>query len=561
MQILYGSNAGTCESLAQSLASTAAGHGYAPKVVPLDAAISKVQKDQPIVIISPSYEGEPPDNAVHFVEWLKSLQGNKLEGVKYAVFGCGNHDWATTFHKIPNLVDKLLAHNGATRIAEKGLSDVSNNHVLDDFDRWQEDSLWPGISSAFGHQNDTTTQSHYGLDVEFHDSNRVSDLRQDVSEAVVISTKLLTAPGESEKRHLELQLPSSMTYAAGDYLAVLPMNPSTLVKPIMAHFGLAWDSILEIKEGQHTALPQGRALSVFNLLSSYVELNQPVTQKQIATLAACTTDESTRQALSSLTREDVSEKRISIFDLLEKHSQIHLPFPTYINLLPPLRIRQYSISSSPLHSPHTCTLTYGILSSPSLSDPSHQYHGTASTYLSEISPGDKVFVAVRPSHQAFHPPLDVGNVPIIMICAGTGVSPFRAFVQQRAEQISAGRTVAPALLFIGCRHLERDALYLDEFNGWEEKGAVQVKRAASKTPEQSQGCKYVQHLLWKERESVRGLWEKGAMIYVCGSGKMSEEVNEVLERVWVEKTGKSEEDAREWLRGIRNERFASDVFD
>ena len=560
MQILYGSNAGTCESLAQSLASTAAGHGYAPKVCSLDEAIGKVPKDQAVIIIIPSYEGEPPDNAVHFIEWLKNLQGNELEGVKYTVFGCGNHDWTTTFHKIPNLVDDLFALKGATRIAGKGLSDVANNHVFDDFDRWQEDSLWPGITSAFGHRGETTAESH-GLEVEFHDSNRVNDLRQDVSEAIVISTRLLTAPGVSEKRHLELQLPSNMTYTAGDYLAVLPINPSILVKSIMARFGLAWDSTVEIKQGQHTSLPQGRAITVFNLLSSYVELKQPATQKQLATLAACTTDESTQHAIQSLTLEEISNKRISIFDLLLKYPQLHLPFPTYLNLLPPLRIRQYSISSSPLQSPHTCTLTYSVLSSPSLSIPSQQYLGTASNYLSELSPGDKIHVGVRPSHQAFHPPLDVENIPTIIICAGTGIAPFRAFVQQRAEQISAGRTVAPALLLNGCRDLEKDALYLDEFGEWEEKGAVSVQRVASRSPEEHEGCKYVQHLVWRERESLSELWSKGARIYVCGSGKMAEEVDGVLVRIWMEKTGKGEEEAREWLRGIRNERFASDVFD
>lgn len=120
---------------------------------------------------------------------------------------------------------------------------------------------------------------------------------------------------------------------------------------------------------------------------------------------------------------------------------------------------------------------------------------------------------MRPNHQAFHPPLDVENIPIIMICAGTGVAPFRAFVQQRTEQrteqVSASRAVATALLTIGCRHLEKDALYLAEFNEWEAQGAVQVKRAASKSPDENEGCRNVQYLLWRERESVRELWGKG----------------------------------------------------
>ena len=90
MSILYGSNAGTCEALAASLAGTASSHGYSPKVIPLDNATGTLPKDQPVIVITSSYEGEPPDNAAHFVEWLKSLQKNDLQGVRYAVFGCGH---------------------------------------------------------------------------------------------------------------------------------------------------------------------------------------------------------------------------------------------------------------------------------------------------------------------------------------------------------------------------------------------------------------------------------------------------------------------------------------
>lgn len=91
MTILYGSNAGTCESLAQTLARTASSHGFHAQVDPLDTAVGKIPKDQPVVLISSSYEGQPPDNAAHFVEWLQKLEGgSSLKGVKFAVYGCGN---------------------------------------------------------------------------------------------------------------------------------------------------------------------------------------------------------------------------------------------------------------------------------------------------------------------------------------------------------------------------------------------------------------------------------------------------------------------------------------
>jgi cytochrome P450/NADPH-cytochrome P450 reductase len=99
MTILYGSNAGTCEALAQNLARVASGRGYHAQVDPLDSGVGKVPKDQPVVMICSSYEGQPPDNAAHFVEWLQNLGGNALMGVKYAVYGCGNREYPITVSK------------------------------------------------------------------------------------------------------------------------------------------------------------------------------------------------------------------------------------------------------------------------------------------------------------------------------------------------------------------------------------------------------------------------------------------------------------------------------
>ena len=90
MTVLFGSNAGTCEALASALANTASGHGFRPQMIPLNDATDKLPTDQPVLIVTASYEGEPPDNAARFVEWLQGLNGDELKGVKYAVFGCGN---------------------------------------------------------------------------------------------------------------------------------------------------------------------------------------------------------------------------------------------------------------------------------------------------------------------------------------------------------------------------------------------------------------------------------------------------------------------------------------
>ena len=233
-------------------------------------------------------------------------------------------------------------------------------------------------------------------------------------------------------------------------------------------------------------------------------------------------------------------------------------------MLPPMRVRQYSISSSPLHDQTSLTLTYGVLDQ-EVGFSGKRYLGTASNYLSELRKGDRVHVSVRPSHQSFHPPLDIQNVPVLMVCAGSGLAPFRGFVQERAEQLKAGRKLAPALLFVGCRSATKDTLYADEFKEWMAAGAIDVRYAFSKEPGNSEGCKYVQDRLWKDREDAEELWDKGARIFVCGNRAVGDAIKEVIIKSYLDRTekkklGRTPDDAEEWFKGIRNERFASDVF-
>ena len=123
MTILYGSNTGTCMSLAQKLSIDARGHGYQATVMDMDAAVDFVPKEQPVVVITASYEGQPPDNADHFLTWLERLQDKEaLSDVQFAVFGCGHSDWANTYQRIPTLCDETMARHGGKRIVGRGLS-------------------------------------------------------------------------------------------------------------------------------------------------------------------------------------------------------------------------------------------------------------------------------------------------------------------------------------------------------------------------------------------------------------------------------------------------------
>lgn len=186
--------------------------------------------------------------------------------------------------------------------------------------------------------------------------------------------------------------------------------------------------------------------------------------------------------------------------------------------------------------------------------------------MAKLDVGQKVHVSVRAS-TVFHLPSDAESTPIIGIAAGSGLAPFRGFIQERAAMIAAGRKVAPALLFFGCRSPKSDDLYAEEFAYWEEMGAVQVRRAYSREPDQSEDCKYVQDRMRHDRKDIYKLWDQGARIYVCGSHKISKGIEDVCIDMIKESGGQklqrivTDEEARVLLNKLQNERYMTDVFD
>ncbi|KAM5348455.1 hypothetical protein ACJ41O_008279 [Fusarium nematophilum] len=568
--IYYGSNSGTCEALAQRLASDAPGHGFrATDIGPLDQAKQNLPEDRPVVVITASYEGQPPSNAAHFVKWMEGLSGTELEKVSYAVFACGHHDWVDTFHRIPKLVDSTLEKRGGARLAPMGSADAATSDMFSDFEAWEDDVLWPALKEKYGTSDvSNAAGSQGGLLVEVSNPRKAT-LRQDVEEALVVSTKTLTKSGPP-KKHIEIQLPTGMTYKAGDYLAILPLNPKTTVARVFRRFQLAWDSFLKIQSGGPTTLPTNTTISAFDVFSAYTELSQPATKRNILSMAEATEDKLTIQELEDLAgdayQEQISAKKVSVLDLLEKYPSVALPLSSYLAMLPPMRVRQYSISSSPLANPSRLTLTYSLLDEPSLSGQG-RHVGVATNFLSGLSSGEKLHVSVRPSTAAFHLPSDAENTPIICIAAGSGLAPFRGFIQERAAMLAAGRNLAPAMFFFGCRNPDVDDLYAEELERWEKMGAVDVRRAYSRATEKSEGCKYVQDRLYHDREDVFKLWNRGAKAYICGTRVVGKAVEDVCVRLAVEWSEEnlgresSEEEARQWFDKNRNERFATDVFD
>jgi cytochrome P450/NADPH-cytochrome P450 reductase len=458
-------------------------------------------------------------------------------------------------------VDDALGNAGAQRLVERAAADIGQGNIFDIFNDWQDNQLWPALKKLTGKVGDVEETSQKELKMEVEVQIRSSLLRQDVKLGEVNDVSLLTKPGAPRKRHLGIRLPTGLSYRAGDYLAVLPLNPSETVKRAINRFSLPWDATITIDPSTPTSLPTGRTLSLYDVLSGMLELGQPITSRAAAALVKSIPEEKLAQELEErAAKEDFQKSNVTLLDLLEDYPSATFSLGMFLASLPPMRMRQYSISSSPLASESECTLTYSVIDAPSKgSRQGHRFLGVASTYMERLKVGDRLHVSLRPSRAGFHLPTD-DRVPIIMACAGTGLAPFHAFVAERALKKAGGIDVGPALLFFGCNSPDEDDMYRDQFDEWQAHGVVQVRRAYTFRPEASKNCKFVQDRIWEDREDTASFFRMGAQVYICGAGIVGSGIEQVMTRIRAETTGEDEATATKWVQDLKGVRYWADVF-
>ena len=578
--VMYGSNLGTAERLAHTIAEDATNRGFLATVGSLDDHVGSLPKEGGLIVVTASYNGQPPDNAAKFCRWLQdpALPLDAFAGVQYSVFGCGNRDWAATYQAIPTLIDAQLEKHGATPMHKRGEGDARGDFD-GDYRAWYG-GLWSSVATAL-HLPDSAARTQVtGPRVSVTFVNKLAAnpiirsygaLGMTVRANRELQHRDCMRPSERSTRHLEIALPAGVTYNAGDHLGIVPRNGLDQIRRVLLRFKL--DAGLYVTITPHTTtasthLPVNEPVPLIGVLANRVELQEVATRAQLANLAEHAEDVAQREALLALTgddeasqaryREEVFIPHKSILDLLDQFPSCALPFEVFLDLLPPLRPRYYSISSSPLVAADTCSITVGVLEAPARSGRGC-FKGVCSNYLAGQPIGATVYGFVRKPTIPFRPP-DNPHVPMIMVGPGTGVAPFRGFLQERAALKQRGIPVGEAMLFFGCRDPLQDFLYEDEMRAFEAAGVTRLFLAFSREPGKPKT--YVQQAIKTHSEEVLRLLQREAVVFVCGeASRMGPEVRQAFAGLFQERTGTGAADAQAWLSGlIASHRYLQDIW-
>ncbi len=486
LKVLYGSQSGNCETLTKDLRKSAGSYGFEAELITLDdiTPADLATMDHVAIVVSTFGEGEPPDNAAKFYASLMSEECPSLPAtLLYSVCGLGDTSYAE-FNKCATDIDDRLAALGATRVVEVVKCDLD---FEDDYAIWK-DALF--TSEPFAKAGSTPTQVIDDTPTAMFDKNRP------FMASLLVSEKLSGETSAKCVNHIEISLAGGgpdLEYNAGDALGVWPVNCPSVVKSILNTTGLSGKETVTLKTGS----AQLRAA-----LTTRLDL-ATVTPKTLAAFGLDTAPDGAQILDLLTTLENISPQQL-------------------VDGLRPMQPRLYSISSSPKAHPGEVHLTVGEVR---YDLNGRACKGVASTHLSErLAEGGMVGVYVQKSSH-FHLPSD-DNTPLIMIGPGTGIAPFRAFLEEREARAATGKN----WLFFGDQHADCDYLYRDSLTAWQESGLLnELSLAWSRDGAEKI---YVQTLLEERGDEVFAWIEAGAAIYICGdANRMAVDVEQTLLRI------------------------------
>ncbi|MBF0707925.1 assimilatory sulfite reductase (NADPH) flavoprotein subunit [Alkalihalobacillus hwajinpoensis] len=536
LTILYGSHTGNCQSLAESFFERLENEKYNVTLSSLDDFKPKsLKKVEDLLLITSTHgDGDPPDNALSFHDFVQSKRAPELDGLRFSVLSLGDSSYEF-FCQTGKDFDKRFEELGATRLYPRVDCDL-------DFEEPAEE-WFEGVTGVLK-EDQTTGESTSQTKPDETDQaySRTNPFKAEILENVNLNGR----GSNKETRHLELDLEgSNLEYEPGDSLGIYPENDTTLVLQLIEEMN--WK-----REEQVTVNKQGDVHSLEEALTKIYEMTS-LTKPLLKKIAELTSS----SELKRMVEAEGEELRTYLYgrdliDLVKDYGPWTVSAQEFVNVLRKIPVRLYSIASSSKANPDEVHLTIGALR--------YDAHGRSRTGVcsgqcaERSQAGDTLPVFVQ-RNQNFRLP-DHPDTPIIMIGAGTGVAPYRAFLQEREESGASGET----WLFFGEQHFVTDFLYQVEWQKWLKDGVLtRMDVAFSRDTEEKV---YVQHRMRERSKELYEWLQQGAHVYVCGDEKyMAKDVHVALVNILEQQGNFSESEAEAYLADLRNaKRYQRDVY-
>lgn len=600
--VFYGSQTGTAEEFAGRLAKEGAKYGLKGLVAdPEEEDMEELQRigeveetldgDCLAVFMMATYgEGDPTDNAQDFYNALKD-DSIDVKGMKYAVFGLGNKTYEH-FNAMGIFLDNKLEELGGKRVHVLGCGDDDAN-LEDDFITWKE-AFWASVCEEFNIEasNEEFNTRHYEQKIllegdykpekvytgeparlrSFITQRTPFDVKNPYMAPVSVNRNIHNEGSGRHCMHIEVNIEGSrIRYDSGDHVAVYPTNNTDLVDRLGELLGVDLDTVftmINLDEDATKKHPFPCPTTYRTALTYYVEITALPRTHILKELAKYASDEGEKAQLELMTGTTPEGKALyqdwivkdvrHITHVLEDLPSCKPAIDHVIELLPRLQPRFYSIaSSSKIHpdSIHICGVVVEYDTPTGRTN-----HGVATTWLRTKLPVEdqlpKIPIYVRRSQ--FRLP-NRPHTPVIMIGPGTGLAPFRGFIQERAWQKEQGKPVGPTVLYFGCRNRDQDFIYREELEQWEKEELLTLHTSFSR----DQAAKeYVQHKIRETGAALWGLLNDGGHLYVCGDAKMmAKDVRNAITDVCKEHGGLGDTEAEAFVAKLETQkRYSSDVW-
>ncbi|KAF2755320.1 NADPH-cytochrome P450 reductase [Pseudovirgaria hyperparasitica] len=586
--------------------------------------LDKFPEDKLAIFVLATYgEGEPTDNAVEFYEFINGedpsfseAEGDTpLKNLKYVAFGLGNNTYEHYNSMVRN-VNKALEKLGATRIGEAGEGDDGAGTMEEDFLAWKE-PMWSALSEKLGlEEREAVYEAVFDVqekaDIDANaDHVYLGEPNKNHLEgqskgpygannpyiAPISESKELFKAKDRNCLHMEIDIAgSNLSYTTGDHVAIWPTNSGKEVDRFLSIIDLDVDrrhTVIAVKALDPTAKVPFPSPTTYEAVVRYhMEICAPVSRQFVAALAQFAPNDDVKAEVTKLGEDkdyfnaQVSKLHLNIAQLLEILSKgekwTKVPFSFFIEGIHKIQPRYYSISSSSLVQKDKISIT-AVVESSSAPNAPHVLKGVTTNYLLALKEKqhgvenpevnglnyaitgprnkyDGIHVPVHVRHSNFKLPSDPSK-PIIMVGPGTGVAPFRGFVQERAALAKKGEKVGKTLLFFGCRKKAEDFMYEDE---WKQYAAdlgdsFEMHTAFSRDgPEKV----YVQHKIKAVAKEINELLQQKAYFYVCGDAAvMAREVNQLLGKIISEQRGIPEQKGEDAVKAMRaSNQYQEDVW-